>query len=53
MAPVSEILPVNYPPDPPGTQFAISYSANARHRRRARWVHGHRELGLGRAGEAA
>jgi hypothetical protein len=36
IAPVSEIVPGNYPPGTPGTQFAISYSANARHRPCAR-----------------
>ena len=35
IAAVSEILPGNYP-GLPGTQFAISYSANARHRPCAR-----------------
>ena len=36
IAPVSEIVPGKYAPGGPGTQFAISYSANARHRLCAR-----------------
>ena len=32
IAPVPEMVPGKYPPGLPGTQFAISYSANARHR---------------------
>ena len=36
IAPVSEIVSRNYSPRRPGTQFAISYSANARHRLCAR-----------------
>jgi hypothetical protein len=36
IASVSEKVPGKYPPGLPGTQFAISYSANARHRFSAR-----------------
>jgi hypothetical protein len=36
IAAVSEIVPGKYPPGRPGIQFAISYSANARHRLWAR-----------------
>jgi len=36
IAPVSEIVPGKCPPGLPGAQFAISYSANARHRLWAR-----------------
>jgi hypothetical protein len=36
IAPVLEIVPGNFLPACPGTQFAISYSANARHRLWAR-----------------
>jgi hypothetical protein len=56
IAPVSEIVPGKYPPGPPGTQFAISYSANARHRGPARACTSlgrARARALGRAAEAA
>jgi len=37
IAPDSEIVPGKYSPGTPGTQFASSNSANARHRLCARW----------------